>query len=103
MTIPIDRPLYFVIIKNMPKIEIDIEVLRKKIGMHVWHEGQECCVVEILEDQPALVLVANDIDSIQADQFGSPHRKVPFSFIVQVLSPCGEELHPDYQALDWLK
>lgn len=86
----------------MTGIEINIKDLQNKIGMRVWHEGQECCVVEILEDQPALVLVADDTDSIQADQFGSPHRKVPLSFIVQVLSPCGEELHPDYEALDWL-
>ena len=86
----------------MTRIEIDIIDLRNKIGMRVWHEGQECRVVEILEDQPALVLVAGDTDSIQADQFGSPHRKVPLSFIVQVLSSCGEELHADYQALDWL-
>lgn len=87
----------------MSGIEIDIEVLRKKIGLRVWHQGQECCVVELLEDEPALILVAGDTDSIQADQFGNAHRKVPMSYIVQVLSHDRRELHPDYQALDWLE
>lgn len=86
----------------MPETEIDIEALRKKIGMRVWHLGQECRVVELLEDEPALVLVADDTDSIQADQFGNAHRKVPMSHIVQVLSHDKQELHPDYQALNWL-
>lgn len=86
----------------MPETEINIETLRKKIGMLVLHLGQECRVVELLEDDPALVLVADDTDSIQADQFGNAHRKVPLTYIIQVLSPDKQELHPDYQALDWL-
>lgn len=86
----------------MSRIKIDIEKLRRKIGMHAWHQGQECCIVELLEDKPALILVAEDTNSIQANQFGNPHRRVPLSFIVQVLSSDGQELHPDYQALSWL-
>lgn len=87
---------------RMPEININIEKLRKQIGLRVWHLGQECRVVELLEDEPALVLVASDTDSIQADQFGNAHRKVPMSYIVQVLTHDKQEYHPDYQALDWL-
>ena len=86
----------------MSETEVNIEALRKRIGMRAWHLGRECRVVELLEDEPALVLVADDTDSIQADQFGSAHRKVPMSYIVPVLSPDRQELHSDYQALDWL-
>ena len=84
----------------MTNISISIEELRGMIGITVCHEGTHCKVVEVIEDGPHLILVDLDLDSIQPDQFGSPHRRVPQTYMIPVLSDETDELHPTYLALE---
>jgi hypothetical protein len=84
----------------MTTIEISIDELRGMIGVTVCHEGTHCKVVEVLEDGPQLVLIDLDIHSIQSDQFGSPHRRVPQTYLIPVISEEDYSLHPTYLALE---
>lgn len=84
----------------MSTITVTIEQLREMIGVQVWHEGMRCEVVEVLEDGPALILVGVDGDTIQADQFGSPSRRVPPTHTVPVIGSDGDRLHPAFVALN---
>lgn len=86
----------------MTGISITIEQLRSMIGVHVWHEGVRCEVLEVLEDGPTLILVSIDGDTIQADQFGNPSRRVPTTHTVPVVGSDGATLHPAFVALDLL-
>lgn len=84
----------------MSPINISMDQLRSMIGVQVWHEGVCCEVLEVLDDGPALILVSVDGDTMQADQFGNPSRRVPQTHAVPVLSNDGEALHPAFLALD---
>ena len=67
-------------------IDIDVEQLRDFIGHDVRYEGRDCCIIEILEDGPALVLQHNtSMTTIQADQHGEAHRKVPSTITIEVM------------------
>lgn len=84
----------------MSETEISIERLRDMIGVQVHHEGVRCEVVEILEDGPTLILTSIGEDTIQSDQFGSPSRRVPQTYLVPVLAADGSGVHPAFLALD---
>ncbi len=81
---------------------VTIEQLRAMIGVQVSHEGTRCEIVEVLDDGPVLILVSVDGDTIQADQFGSPSRRVPTTHTVPVLGSDGVSLHPAFVALNLL-
>lgn len=83
----------------MARIEISIDYLREMIGATVIHEGTHCKVVEVIEEGPHIVLVDLNVDAIQSDQYGSPHRRVPRTYLIPVHSEEPGCLHPDYQAL----
>lgn len=85
----------------MSSIEITLDQLRGFIGVCVHHNGVDCCIIEVLEDGPALVLMDHELHTtIQEDQFGSAHRRVVETFTIPVLSHDGSELHPDFIELD---
>lgn len=84
----------------MATLEITVETLREMIGATVIHEGTHCKVVEIIEDGPHIVLIDLAIDSIQSDQYGSPHRRVPQTYLIPVQCEEQGSLHPDYLALE---
>lgn len=84
----------------MNTITVTMEQLRDMIGVQVRHEGTRCEVFEVLEDGPSLVLVRADGDTMQSDQFGNPHRRVPQTHAVPVLTGDGSALHPAFLALD---
>ena len=84
----------------MGRITISLAQLRSMIGIHLYHQGISCKVIEILEDQPALVLVSTDEATIQTDQYGNPQRRVPQTFTVPVLTSDGNNIHPAYLELD---
>jgi hypothetical protein len=84
----------------MSEITITLQQLRSMIGLKVYHLGIPCMIVEVLEDGPSLVLVDQDDDKIQSDQYGNPLRKVPKTFTVPVLTPDGSAIHSAYLALD---
>ncbi len=71
----------------MNAITVSVDQLRGMIGLLVKHDGRRCLMVEVLEDGPSLVLQSLDPETtIQPDQHGEAHRKVPRVFTVAVLS-----------------
>lgn len=84
----------------MSEINITLDQLRNMIGVHVYHQGVACNVIEVLEDGPALVLKCLDETHVQSNQFGDPSRRVAQTYIVKVLSADGRSIHPAYLALD---
>ncbi len=51
--------------------------LRKLIGGRARYLGQVYQIVEVLEDGPTLILQNDGGNTIQADQLGEAHRRVP--------------------------
>lgn len=52
--------------------------LHNLIGRTVNHRGATCIIVEVLENEPALVLQVHDShSSLQENQYGNPGRRVP--------------------------
>ena len=55
-----------------------INNLRRHIGTYARHENTVYEIIEVLEDEPALVLQdCEEHTTIQADQHGEAHRRVP--------------------------
>ena len=82
-------------------IHFDTEQMRSMIGLRVKHHEVYCQVVEIIEDGPAIVL--EDLEkhtSIQADQHGEAHRKVPKTYTITILSKDQYEFSPEFLALE---
>ena len=80
---------------------LDTEQIRNMIGLQVKHHEVNCQVVEIIEDGLAIVL--EDLEqhtSIQGDQHGEAHRKVPKTYTVSVLSEDQTEFTPAFLALE---
>ncbi len=83
------------------KIQFDISRLRCLIGTRVTYNGHFFEIIEILEDEPAVILQTCEPQAvIQADQHGEAHRRVPSTLTVPVLSSCRTELHPAFLSLD---
>lgn len=78
---------------------VDLTQLRGRIGSLVEHQGVICRIVEVLEQEPALVLATVHEDHIQTDQFGNPKRRTPTTFTVPVLSADGASHHIAFLAL----
>lgn len=85
----------------MSRIEITTTQLRSMIGLTVDHQGIHCRVVEILEDGPSLVLESMVPPlSIQPDQHGEAHRRVPQTYMVEILSPDQREFSVAFLSLE---
>ncbi len=77
--------------------------LRSLIGLRVHHMGQDCTIIEVLDDEPAVVLQCDKgSDVIQANQFGDPARRVPATSTVPVFGSDGQTLHPEFEDLGTL-
>lgn len=88
---------------NETRTEIDIEQLRGLIGRSVDYYGTRCTVIEVLEDHPALVLEAcHKHTTIQPDQHGEAHRRVPTTITVPILTKTGNEYAPGFLDLNLL-
>jgi len=73
--------------------------LRKLIGRRARHQGRLYEIVEVLmEDVPTLVLKSSDTNTIQADQHGEAHRRVPET--TEVTIPLTESGSVDIEGLD---
>ena len=82
-------------------ITLDTDQMRSMIGLRVKYHEVHCQIVEILEDGPTLIL--EDLDhhfSIQADQHGEAHRKVPQTYSINVLSNDKLEFSAMFLALE---
>ncbi|MCC6209145.1 MAG: hypothetical protein IT488_13485 [Gammaproteobacteria bacterium] len=78
---------------NEPRTE-DLErrnvQLRKLIGARARYHGIIYEILEIIEDEPALVLQDEGHSTIQADQHGDAHRRVPSTVTIHLpLTPGG--------------
>lgn len=88
----------------MQKTVITVEKLRTLIGHEVEFEGISCQIIEILEDAPALILQhQGTLHTIQADQHGEAHRRVPATITIQVYDQQGVDLHADFHALNLME
>lgn len=63
--------------------------LRKLIGARARHNGEIYEIVEVIEDEPALVLQDETHSTIQADQYGEAHRRVPSTVTVKLPLTAG--------------
>lgn len=87
----------------MTELSISLEQLRGMIGLRVQHRGIVCCVIEVLEDGPSLVLQDGERRlGLQEDQYGGPGRQVPEVYTVPVISADKRELHEDFLSLELL-
>lgn len=87
----------------MIELETDIDIARLQllIGNEVRHNGKPCHIIEILEDGPSLVLQQRTQDTtIQADQHGEAHRKVPTTYTVAVLDTDGSTFSAAFSNLN---
>jgi hypothetical protein len=58
--------------------------LRRLIGTRARYQGGIYEIVEVIEDEPALVLQDESHSTIQADQYGEAHRRVPSTVTVRL-------------------
>jgi len=82
-------------------ITITTEQISDMIGLRVRYRDVYCQVVEILEDSPAIIL--EDLEqhiSIQPDQHGEAHRRVPKTYMIKILTHDKLEFSPDFLSLD---
>lgn len=85
----------------MSTLNITLPQLRKMIGLTVIHHGEDYQIIEVLEQSTELVLMKlQNATSIQADQHGDAHRRVPLTITIPVLTADRAELHPSFLALD---
>ena len=86
-------------------IVISTEQIRGMIGLQVKYHDTYCRVVEILDDGPTIILEDMEIQnsSIQADQHGEAHRRVPQTYTISVLSPDKMEFSITFLALEPLE
>lgn len=85
----------------MPVLNLQPDQLRSMIGLRVRYHGVYCHVVEVLEDEIAIVL--EDLEyhmRIQPDQHGEAHRKVPETYIIQIFSSDLLEFTPHFLSID---
>lgn len=81
-------------------LRIDSEKLKKLLDRTLTYQGIPCRVIEILADDPALVLRdRQDCRIIQANQYGDAGERLPRIFSVAVLDTQGTGLNPDLPEL----
>lgn len=87
----------------MPELTISLSQLRSMIGQRVVYQGHVCWIIEVIEEQTALVLqMDSSRGTIQSNQFGDAHRRVNEIITVPVLTADRSALHQDFLALDLL-
>lgn len=81
---------------------ISVDSLRGLIGSEVHYEGRPCKIIEILEDDILAVILQHHEHhtTIQADQHGEAHRKVPSTITLPVIDRDSGGLHPAFDNLN---
>lgn len=81
---------------------IEMNNLCNLIGQEVNHEGRACKIIEILEDEiPAVILQHHEHQtSIQADQHGEAHRKVPSTITLPIIDRESGCFNPAFSNLN---
>jgi len=75
-----------------------ISVLRNQTGLTVTHQRADWTVIDVVTDEPAIVLERQHNHSIQANQHGDGHRRTPTTASVPILDQQGS-YHPQLIAL----
>ena len=86
----------------MSDIFFTVKQLRGCIGIKVLHQGEPCVVIEVLESPTSIVLQNAYFSTIQTNQHGDPHRRVPQTYTIPVLTDDHAQFHPAFLALDLL-
>ncbi len=82
----------------MPRI--DPEKLKKLLGQILLYQGRACQVIEILSEEPAVVLRDHqDRKVLQANQYGHASGWAPQTFTVALLDARHDRLNPDLPEL----
>ncbi len=69
----------------------DLARIRELIGASVVHHGQRCRLVEVLDDERAVVLEAcHRFSELQSGQSGAAVRRVPRRIVVRIFAPDPE-------------
>lgn len=85
----------------MSEISITVEQLRGLIGLQVIHQGENCRVIEVIEESLSIVVGHEDRDpTIQSDQHGHANRRVPQTTIIPVLNSSGDEFSQQFLCLE---
>jgi hypothetical protein len=81
---------------------ITVDSLRNLIGYEVHYEGRPCKIIEILEDDILAVILQHHEHqtTIQADQHGEAHRKVPSTVTLPVIDSDNGGFHPAFDNLN---
>lgn len=81
-------------------LQIDSDKLKKLLDQPLTYRGMPCRVIEILADEPALVLRdQRDHRVIQANQYGEAGDLLPRTFTVTVLDNRRAGFNPDLPEL----
>ncbi len=81
-------------------MKLDIHQLTALIGQETVFLGHRYRVVEILEQELAVILEAVDHKMVQEDQYGECSRCVAQSYVIPVYGPDGETLNTGFTELD---
>lgn len=86
---------------NVTAMTFSFAQLRGLIGLSVRFRGQAHRVIEVLEDEPALVLAPQDeAPGIQTDAYGNARRRARTLVTVPILTSDRKALHPEFLELD---
>ncbi len=81
-------------------LRVDADKLKKLLDQPLTYQGIPCRVIEILADEPALVLRDRQGHKvIQANQYGDAGDRSPRTFTVAVFDPRGDGFNPDLPEL----
>ena len=85
-------------------LRINPEKLQKLLGQILSYQGRPCQVIEILIEEPALVLRdCQDIKTLQTNQYGNAVGWAPQTFTIALLDARREHLNPDLPELATLE
>jgi len=87
-------------------LRLDPDKLKKLLGHTLSYQGVPCRTIEVLTEEPALVLQdAQDRKVIQTTQYGDANCWAPQTFTVAILNPERDGFNPalpELAALDLL-
>ena len=87
----------------MQELYLSLNQLRGMIGLRILYSGTTYTVIEVLEDNPCIVVQADQPDShIQADAYGNARRQVRDTLTIPVFSNDKTELHVNFLRIDLL-
>jgi len=80
-----------------------LEHARELIGRKVRYQGAQWEIIEVMEDDPTLVLRECEMHTvIQPDQHGEAHRRVPYTITMPLFDQDGVNVNPALLNLDLL-